>query len=196
VITSKQIITLSEEWFKSITGYNSVSVPMYVNPDSTDIKELHKAFKTSDRLVRFIANAQSPQKVYVWDGTQAIHLQGLRALGLNNYSAAYSAPSLLMGYARIQSGKIVHEQNEKDPIEHISLCIRSLSSYVMWYPSDMVKTKQMFGKDISHNYVYATQFFKYDWSFADRYISGLGSYLNQEKTKFQSWVKEYASRLL
>jgi hypothetical protein len=194
VITSKQIINISEEWFKSITGYGSVSIPMYVNPDSTDIKELYKSFKTSDRLVRFIADAKGP-KVYVWDGTQAIHLQGLKTLGLN-YNDVFSSPSMLMGYARIKSGKIVHEPDARDPIEYISINVRSLNSYVMWYPSDDIKTKQQFGKDISNSYFYVTQFFNYNWSFADKYISGIGSYLNQEKTKFQSWVKNYAGRLL
>lgn len=46
MITSKQIISLSEEWTKTPV-VRGVSVPIYENPNSNDLKEMFKSMKGS-----------------------------------------------------------------------------------------------------------------------------------------------------
>ena len=31
--------------------------------------------------------------------------------------------------------------------------------------------------------------FQYNWSFLDTYISGMSRFINEQKTKFESWLK-------
>jgi hypothetical protein len=193
LITSKQIIKISETWVNNIKGYD-MQVPLYVNPDSTDKKELYKAYKISDHFVRFIADG-SQQKVWVWDGTQAIHSQAMQSLGLGNYSKVYDSPNILLGYAHLQNGNITFDVNNKEPVDHLIHSVQSLNSFLLWGFSDG-ETKQRFGTDIKLNYNWLSQFFTYNWSFLDRYISGMGNYISQEKSKYQEWCNNYAKRLL
>lgn len=67
MITSNQIIKLSEEYFntKKVHGFD---VPVYRNPTSDEVKSL----KVMNVGVRFIADSKS-RKVYIWDASKSIH---------------------------------------------------------------------------------------------------------------------------
>lgn len=193
MITSKQILKVSEDWVDNIKGYDT-QIPLYVNPGSTDKKKMFQAYKISDHFVRFIADGKQ-QKVYVWDGTQAIHYHAMRTLGLGDYSRVYEYPNILMGYAHLQNGNIIFDAKNKEPVDHLIKSVQSLNSYLLWGFSDK-ETKQRFGNDIKLNYNWISNFFRYNWSFLDKYISGLGTHINNEKSKFQEWCNQYAKRLL
>ena len=77
MITSKQIIRLSEEWLKAVEA-NVNFVDIYENPTSSDFKEIFKNRKHN--LLRFIADNKS-KKIYAWDAYIGIHYDVAYELG-------------------------------------------------------------------------------------------------------------------
>lgn len=106
MITSKQIISLSEEWLMSISSpfKPNTSVDIYVNPTSSDLLELKKL---TINYVRFIADSNT-KKVYVWDGDSLLHAQAAKRLNLSRQIDFYQSipDNTLIGTATIRNGKL------------------------------------------------------------------------------------------
>lgn len=73
MITSTQILRLSEEYFNSF-NINGYLLKVFVNPNSDDLREL------KSKRIRFIADNKI-KKVYVWNGYNAIHNSVVPKLG-------------------------------------------------------------------------------------------------------------------
>ena len=65
MITSKQIISISEDYLDSVNS-GGRNIQIFVNPTPDDYKELNA------KKVRFIADAKN-KKIYVWNAYFAIH---------------------------------------------------------------------------------------------------------------------------
>jgi hypothetical protein len=200
LITSKQIINLSEEWFKSIKGAENKQVPVYVNPDSSDLKELNQSVKSSKfhNLIRFIANAKQ-QKVYVIDGYLAIHGDFAQVAGYINRQEAMDSPSAFLGYGILTSGKIKFETSPEDSNFKISSTLKSLksSTFFVTHRSNVhVLPDKRWLLSIRRNYQWAEDFFKFNWNFVDYYISGFTQAIAKEKQIFDDWKKENYSEFI
>lgn len=187
MITSRQILKISEQWIPA----HGVRTDVFENPDSSDIRDLYKSIKESDKFVRFYADAKT-QKVYVWNGHEAIHAEVMKGLGFSgSYQQALDTPYLLIGYGKIQGGRIAL-YNQDDSIRKVSGAIDILNSYFQWDLSPKA-VKSRFGPYITEEKTWLLQFFKYNWSFVDRYISGIGNYINTEKKRFQDWLNLHSN---
>lgn len=187
MITSKQIIQLSEDYDKLIS-IRGQKIPLYSNPTSSDLLELNKSIKNSDKFIRFIADAKA-RKVYIWDGTLAIHSDVVTSLGLGNIAYVREQPNFLLGYCSIVSGKLIL-MNQHDSVEKLSSIIDALFGYYAWnFSKPEVEIK--FGKDIRKSKVWTIAFFMYNWSFLSLYISGTSQYINKEKERFEAWRKDH-----
>ena len=185
VITSKEIIRLSEIWIPS----KGIKTDVFENPDSSDIKELYKNIKDDDKFIRFYADAKT-QKVYAWSGHDAIHVDILKLNGFyGSYQVALDNPSLLIGYGKIRGGRIVLYDQESS-IRKISGSIDILNSYFQWNLSPKA-VKSRFGPHIAEEKTWLTQFFNYNWTFVDRYISGVLPFIINEKKRFKEWVENH-----
>ena len=106
MITSKQIINLSDEFVSDVKGYPGTYTGVFVNPTSTDFKELFKNVKSSS--VRFIADNNN-KKVYVWDSDLAVHNRMADELDIYNryYKQTDMSDIFLSGVGNLSGGKIV-----------------------------------------------------------------------------------------
>ena len=143
MITSNQIL---EIFTGSGTSYGR-SINIYENPTSSDFLLLSKEAKADNRKldsIRFIANAKSPQKVYVADADICTHENMRRILKLP-----------LMWSSRTRDYWLI----------------------------DGLAVKTSSGAKFDRCMLYVENFV-YDWSFADRYISGFSNYLANFKRKY------------
>ena len=180
MITSYQIIKICEDWFTSTMVYGH-QVDIYENPGSSDLVKLTKNINNPKKRVRFIANADSPQKVYVADALQILHTNMLTTLGIKNRHT--SPPSnLAVGEGIITGGKITLVDDIK-VAENLYGGIERLSN--------LVSHLSQSGKDIDKEKNWLSEVFKYNWSFLDRYVSGTGQAINHEKQRFVDWLKAH-----
>ena len=141
MITSKQIIKISEEYFKPLKTGKDLLASVFVNPGSSDITKIVMEAKQQKLPVtnaRIIADARPPQKVYVWNAYSACHCDVRTLIGISSYSSD-KYPYLLCGLCDIVSGnklKLVH-----------------------WDDLVMIRDKDFFKK-----------FFRYDWTWLERYM--------------------------
>ena len=105
MITSKQIIKLSDEFVSDVKGNSGAYTGLFVNPTSTDFKDLFKNVKSSS--VRFIADNNN-KKVYVWDSYLAIHSRILDELSLySRYTRRNDSDLFISGVGQLIGGKVV-----------------------------------------------------------------------------------------
>lgn len=156
MITSKQIIQLSEDWFASSSSGNR-QFDIYVNPSSSDYLELNK---NKVKLVRFIVDYSS-RKVYISDADNSLHREVLNKIGgsiasdmMNmNYNNFQIGKFHLTGVAEIQGNKSI--MNRSDVIEYFWRMID-------WNKPDSPKTQQGY-KNIG-------QILSMDWSWVNQYV--------------------------
>jgi hypothetical protein len=171
VITSNQIIQLSEVYISSKKILNGRKADIYENPTSSDITLMIKNAREENRTieeVRFIADARSPQKVYVVESYDLTHLDlyntlNLGVSGSGYYSSSSKYPYFLNGVARISSGKLV---------------MFSWDDFTLQIGSKVPNVLDWFEK-----------VFSYNWSFTDRYINGCSKYINDKKKQFEAQTK-------
>ena len=184
MIIAKEIINLCEEWSKStIAGGERVDI--YENPGSSDITKIVKSIRHKEKLIRFIADAKSPQKVYVWDSSLAVHSEIFKTLGYN-FNDWMNLPNILVGYGHITSGKIILG-DEFGSIESLLGAVSALCDFKSPQPS----WKKKYGKEVSTVKKYLSDLFEYNWLFLDKYISGSGPFIGKEKQRFLDWIKIY-----
>lgn len=105
----KSIMSLHEDWFKSGKGTYGSDFTIYVNPTSSDYKELSKA---GVKFVRFVADSKS-QKVYVVDDKTLLHYD------LEKFAHVDPSGIVLEGYAALYNGKIVMSHSDSLRIENL-----------------------------------------------------------------------------
>lgn len=152
MITTKQ---LQEEWLM-LSDYGMVTGDVFVNPTSSDIKELYKINKEHE--VRFIVDNKQ-KKVFVWD-VWMLHGWVTRDLGIfERYNSLYPN-KMISGTAKIIGGKLVVKDSDT-----ITTILRTVS-----------KQKKLYKNDDDWNYLrdLAAQ----DWTWAKKYID-ISSYINK-----------------
>lgn len=154
MITSNQILKICESWDKRVLVRGKL-VDVYENPDNSDIRKIYRDIDGKLKLTRFIADVKT-KKVYVWDGGLAIHRDIFSPLGFT-----YSAFSTILGEADIVSGKLIF---------HSSDSTEAFWGMYMY----AIEKKGKADKSL-------TDYFKADWSWVDRYISGVGSYMGKKR---------------
>lgn len=103
MITSRQI--LNEEWLLK-SNYGMISGDVFINPTSSDIKELYTVNKEHE--IRFIIDNQQ-KKVFVWD-VWVLHGWVARDLGLFERFNNIYPDRLIPGVGKIVGGKIVFKE--------------------------------------------------------------------------------------
>ena len=106
MITSRQILELSEIWSNSVKSlFTSKRSNIYLNPDSGDCRELAKSKVT---YVRFLASDRVKQ-VYVADANSLLHADMVKTIpqfhDLNTEKSGFSS-WCLSGTAKLSGGKL------------------------------------------------------------------------------------------
>jgi hypothetical protein len=187
MITSKRIIQLVEEWFRDVKNGN-ISASVYVNPGSSDIRELYKRAELANRAgfpaIRFIADSRSPQKVYVWDAYYAYHDDVSKVLGFSRPNEHLDEPPFVYdGYGKIVSGKLVGNDTYATTL-NIDKLLDSLESNNGRHFSD---------KQIKDRIDILRTIFSCNWMFIDRYIPGFSKIIEKRKQKFVKIEKYYST---
>lgn len=109
MITSKQIIKLTEKWLQSVPSpFKDSNVDIYSNPSISDLIELKRQ---TTYYVRFIADRKN-KTLYVWNGDSILHSQVAVHLGLS--SRINGIPDgILLGTASIEGGKLVARYSDE-----------------------------------------------------------------------------------
>lgn len=191
MISANQIIWLSEEWFKNVPYHGTKTVPVYINPDSGDCKELYQSCKNNGNnsfLVRFIADAKQ-QKVWVWDGIVTIH-----GPILNSFNYQFTDNWVMTGYGRLKGSIIIFEDNEDT--SRIENKITSLWSYTHWGNTEPEWIMKTFGKDIRQDVKELNDILHYNWQFIDKYLHGYAPLLLKLRQSYNLWMKEWGKKLL
>jgi hypothetical protein len=178
LITSKQIITVGEEWNKYFKS-GKYSTDIYLNPTSSDMKELYSKIDSSinpKKEVRFIADARK-HDVYVWDAGFANHSDVGKSYGFHRQTFFDEPPYVFDGFGLLSRGKIVGEFYGGTAVN----LIQALGFLV-------VKQKGSLQSDALIKEI--RPFFKYDWTFIDRYVSGISQKIEQQKVIFMSWINK------
>ena len=124
MITSKEILKISEEFYKDGKIYGSL-VTVYVNPTSSDISKMIIHAKEHNRdifEVRFIADAKN-KKVYAADSYDIIHDDMYTVLGFERNSSF-----MLDGIAKLNGNTLVMHSWDKFLRSYISS-----PKYIIWF---------------------------------------------------------------
>ena len=162
MITSKQIISLSEEWLAFCTSALGDSCDIYINPGSSDFLELNK--NVPSKSVRFFVDNKN-KNFYVWD-SNCLHGMAAKSISSEIYSRFNSSDinkQLLSGYGKLQGNKIVFEGSDV------------LRTYM-----DMAKIDKSRGNFDSEDIRYLKTIISADWSWSFKFID-----LNKILTKIK-----------
>lgn len=104
MITSKKINFLLETYLTSkkvVTANGPRELVIYENPDTSERQDIILLAKKTQKggsgpMIRIIADARPPQKVYVWDAYNAIHITAKPIIGLSS-ARSEQTPWLLYG---------------------------------------------------------------------------------------------------
>lgn len=176
MITSRYIINLSENWSTSFSKNGTNTINVFVNPGSSDVLELVKGARGKDIPIRYVADAMSPQKVYVWDASAVIHYDAVPYIN-SSYDRSGSDSYIIFGYGYTRSGKII---SFTENLSTVALFVDQLTSSNSRDSSIIL---------MENNISRLRKMFQYNWSFLDTYISGMSRFINEQKTKFESWLK-------
>jgi len=185
MITANKVIEMCEGQVKSIMA-RGFQVPIYENPDSSEISNISQLSKSSNKLIRFVADARK-SKVYVVDGI--VSNNDLRkALGLLSVDQEWKRlPYMVGGSGHISGDRIVltmsNDSSSGETVDRISDLVDFLSEFSSPSQSsvDFIKS----------NTPFLSAMFKFNWSFADKYISGFSAFMRTEGDKFSKSIKNY-----
>ena len=140
MITSKQIINISDNYVTSKRLDKDTNLEVYVNPSLDEIKKItDNSFKTFRvRQIRFIVdNQHQHKKVYCCDAFLAIHHQLIKLSGLN---IPENSPYYFAGIANVKGGG---KPQMLDANEWFSMWFRK-SFFSNKYPNKYSKNLQEF----------------------------------------------------
>jgi hypothetical protein len=171
LITSRDILNLSENWITSFSK-NGSNVNIFVNPGSSDILELVKGTREKDTPIRYVADAKI-KKVYVWNAYAAIHYDVAPYIN-PSYDRSGNDSHVIFGYGYTLGGKIT---SFTENLSTVSMFVDQLASSNSRYSNNENLISRL------HD------MFQYNWSFLDNYISGMSRFINEQKIKYESWLK-------
>lgn len=183
MITSKQINNLLEDWDRSIK-YGKLSIDIFTNPNSSDLKELYSRLSKDNprKEIRFIANAKD-KKVYVWDAALVHHDAVSQQLGFTSGGPSrglINHPSYALdGFGIISGGKILGEDNNGT--------ISDLKTSLQYNLIDKGKKSKLDYWSYEEWESRIKEVFNWNWSFIDSFVSGYNQYLNKIKSDFIKW---------
>jgi hypothetical protein len=176
VITSKQIINISEEWDRTVKN-GSLTADVYLNPTSTDLKEIYKKMASNNpkKEIRFIADAKD-KKVYVWDASLAPHSYVSHSLGFDTSKWLDEPPFVFDGFGYLKNGYInpTFTHGTAKNISDLRLS-EFTKSRTPSYHNSMIKEVE--------------DFYNCNWSFIDKYIPNCSSFIDRKKREFLIWLK-------
>ena len=175
MITSRHIMKIGEQWFSDVKNGN-ITASVYVNPGSSDIREIYKVAASSNKpgqpAIRFIADAKS-KKVYVWDAYYAYHDDVSNLLGYNKPNEYLDEPPFVYdGYGKIVNGAIIGN-DKHGTTQNIDLILSSLNN-----------NRYLSDRQVKERIDILRPIFSYDWSFIDKYISGFSQLIQKRKQDF------------
>jgi hypothetical protein len=189
MITSKQIIKISEEWYKTLKNpRRGEDVPVYENPSSSDITKLISASKNRNIEVRFLADANK-KTVYAWNANLAIHNDIRLQMGYpktSSHTDLKDVPYLFEGHSSISGGRLVG--TDEGSLETLDTISQNLSFYNSLTQADYIRgnTGQL------QTYIDVLKgFSRCDWSFINKYVSNIVPELDKIKSKFITWYKNH-----
>lgn len=186
MITSKQISRISE----GVLTSGGPSEVIYVNPTSSDIQELAQSLKHSSipEVIVFAADAVK-QKVYVANNGLIITGSGPKTVRPIDNDKIKHPPNILYGNASL-SGNSLSYKTSFIHIEQVIRYINSIEFSSVWLKGPNVPNRQKWLGSIRVFRAWLDRFFKYNWSFADRYVSGVSRFVSEEKVKYEEWIKK------
>lgn len=171
MITSNQIIKLSEEWLSSISTFRG-HTDLYKNPGSSDFLELNR---NQVKLVRFIADSRS-NNVYVANASTSIHYDIVSSVGGSVVSDFnHVEPTLLQGLASVSGSTAI--VTESDLIEYYMEKMKKLLLQTIPDTEEYIKVKHYLDTVLNTN-----------WSWLNRYIK-VDGYLSRTRQIYKSILK-------
>ena len=169
MITSKEIINISEEYLKESKNLQGIPIEIYINPTYQDFIDLSKSISKEKRnlnTVRFIADNRSPQKVYMADAYHVCHDDIRKMIGLSlDYK---NTPELFDGIARIVNNKVETVGWDKyDPF---------VKTAAGWHTSGDFVIQRWFDNTL-----------KINWSWVDKYFPGFSNRVLKYKLEYESY---------
>jgi hypothetical protein len=164
MITSRQIINISDELAKSIKGRNDSYLEIFVNPTGSELSSIFKTTKSNPKEVRYIIDTKN-SKIYVWDAYAAVHEVVANMLGLSNM------PYLILGYARFEGNSRL-KLSDDITIKYAFSDLKSNNSH-----SGMAKS-------------FLINIFNCMLIWVDNYVAGFNSYLNERRQEFSKILKQ------
>ena len=183
MITSKQIIKIAEQ--------SSDSTKIYENPTSSDIQELAQSLKQSriPEVIVFAADANK-QKVYVANNGLIITGSGPKTVKPLDNDKINHPPNILYGNVSLSGNSLVYKSYITFiHIEQVTRYVDSIEANAIWLKGPNVPNRQKWLGSIRIMLAWLDRFFKYNWSFVDRYVSGVSRFVSEEKTRFEEWKK-------
>jgi hypothetical protein len=174
MITSKQIISLAEDWDKSFSK-NGSNVNIFINPGSSDVLKIVKEVRGKDIPVRYVADAKS-KEVYAWNANAAIHFDTVPHIN-SSYNRKGEDPYIIFGYGYTSGSKII---SFTENLSNVAMFVDELAS-----SNSRDSNKTLMETRISR----LNKMFQYNWSFLDNYISGMYHFINEQKLKYESWLR-------
>ena len=156
MITSKQIISISEDWFNR-GDWASKDTDIYINPTSSDYRELNK---NKIKILRFIID-QPTKTVYVANAWNSVHgeiVDNINNSGISNRFYKL-APTQLAGISTMSGGKSIMSSSD-----FLFILLRRYNK----------RDKDLLEKVL-----------RQDWTWADKYVK-ITDYLNTVKQTVQS----------
>jgi len=189
MITSKQIINLSEDRLTS--GSSSV---IYANPTSSDIQELAQSLKSSKiESIRFAADANK-QIVYVANNGLIITGSGPKTVMILDNDKISHPPNILYGNSSLSGSSLTFKPSFLLKAQ-VTKYINSIEFSAVWLKGPNVPNRQKWLGSIRVFRAWLDRFFKYNWPFADRYVSGVSKFVSEEKVRLEEWNSKYRDSL-
>jgi hypothetical protein len=154
MITSKQIIKISEDYLKG-QRFGSNYVEVYVNPTKSELLLLSEPSKKNagEREIRFVINPDE-RKIYVCDAYLGLHPYLRKMLNLNDDNDM----CIIYGEAKYNGSNFT-------PINLYS---------AMFSMSRIVSKVPQYRNDVE-------RFFKFDWTWTTQYVTGIENYVKSLK---------------
>lgn len=166
-ITANQIVRLSEEYL-TLGKFLDATFPIYKNPTSTDLLDLHKIAKDEHRKldeIRFVADSHS-HNVYIADAQIGLHKiisKYVNSQWENNWE---KRPWILDGLASVNGSNMTMTYWDKYEVMTFSSKMKN------------VLYKNFFMDSVN-----------LDWSWVDKYIHNCGTRMKEYRVKVENFYK-------
>jgi hypothetical protein len=166
MITSSHIISeIDEVYLGLVSGFPKVEpAPVFMNPDRSEFLELPKP-------IRFAAHLPN-KSVYVWEALAALHFNVEIELKLDVEAASFGSTEVATN-SLWGSGINLGPRGEMRESDTLDFLIHRIDK-----------------RDVNKAYNILKQYYETEWSWAERYISGIHDFLDKSLLAFvKKWKK-------